>query len=465
MKLKFLSALLLASIIYSCDDTTDGVGDSTIAGGDHIAAGVDVFQAKTRSILADSVYAKTSTAYLGKYTDPQFGEFTADFITQINCTDDFEFPETMQEVTDLQLRLYFLEHFGDSLNAMRLQVDTLNTVISEKDRSTHFTSVDPTAYYDKTAKPLAHKAFAARGASVEDSTLVYSPDGFNSSKKTIFWNNIKLPTSLGKFMFEKYKQDKKNYKDASAFIKNVLKGFYVHCTHGDGTILYVDDIQLRMSFTYLVKRPSTGKIDSLANGISVFAATKEVIQANHFANSDRLKELAAETEHTYLKTPAGIFTEVTLPIKEISAKHLNDTLNSVSITFTRLNEKKKDNNFNMGIPKHLLMVRKKDMYNFFEKNETFDGKNSFIATYVDSQEKANTYTYPNIAPLVTRCIDEEKRGVNDEDWNKVVLIPVSTQKDSQGNIIGLKNNLNMESSRLEGGEKTSIRVQVLHTKF
>ena len=466
MKMRYLSALLLASLIYSCDDTTNGIGDSTIAGGDYIDAGVDVFEATTRSILADSVYAKTNTAYLGKYTDPKFGEFTADFITQINCTDDFEFPETMQEVTGLQLRLYYLKHFGDSINAMRMQIDTLNTIVSEHDKRTYYTSVDPSAYYDKSAKPLAHKAFAARGASVEDSTIVFSPDGFNSGNRTIYWQNITLPTSLGQYMYDKYKEDKNNYKDATAFLKNVLKGFYIHCTHGDGTILYVDDIQLRMKFTYLVKRKSTGKIDSLANGISLFAATKEVIQANHFANSEKLEELAQETDHTYLKTPAGIFTEVTLPIEEISAKHLNDTLNSVSITFNRLNEKSKDTNgYEMGIPQYLLMVRKKDMHSFFEKNETFDGKTSFVAPFISSQDKANTYTYPNIAPLITRCIDEEKRGVNDKDWNKVVLIPVRTQVDSQGNIIGLKNNLDMESARLVGGEKTKIKVQVLHTKF
>ena len=466
MKLKYLSALLLAStMIYSCDDTTNGIGDSTIAGGDYIDAGVDVFEATTRSILADSVYAKTNTAYLGKFTDPKYGELTADFITQINCTDNFEFPETMQEVTGLQLRLYYLQHFGDSINAMRMQIDTLNTVVSENDKRTYYTSVDPSAYYDKKAKPLALKAFAARGASVEDSTIVYSPDGYNSSQKTIYWQNITLPTSLGQHMYNKYKENKNNYKDATAFLNNVLKGFYVHCTHGDGTILYVDDIQLRMKFTYLVKRKSTGKVDSVANGVSLFAATKEVIQANHFSNSDKLKELTEETEHTYLKTPAGIFTEVKLPIKEISAKHLNDTLNSVSITFHRLNEKMKENGYEMGIPKYLLMVRKKDMYDFFEKNQTFDGKTSFVAPFVSSKEKANTYTYPNIAPLISRCIDEEKRGVNDEDWDKVVLIPVKTQMDSQGNIIGIKNNLDMESARLVGGEKTKIKVQVLHTKF
>ena len=40
MKPKYLHALLLATLIYSCDDSTTGIGDSTIAAGDSIPAGV-----------------------------------------------------------------------------------------------------------------------------------------------------------------------------------------------------------------------------------------------------------------------------------------------------------------------------------------------------------------------------------------------------------------------------------------
>ena len=463
MKLKYLYALLLAALVYSCDDSTTGIGDSTIAAGDSIPAGAATYNAYTRSILADSVYARTSTAYLGKYTDPQFGEFSADFIAQFNCTDDFEFPELVQEVTGLQLRMYYGAYFGDSLNAMRLQVDTLDKVIPEKELSTFYTSVDPTRYYDSNAKPIARKAFAARGASAKDSTYITYDSYGNATSYSYYWQDVKLPTALGQYMYDKYAENKNNYKDAEQFIKNVLKGFYVHCTHGDGTILYIDDMQLRLNFKYLIES-SSGKKDSLVYGGIVFAATKEVIQANHFQNSDRLKELIAEVDHTYLKTPAGIFTEVELPIDEIADMHLRDTLNAASITFTRYNEKD-DSKYPMGIPQNLLMVRKSDMYDFFEKNETYDDLTSFIATYTSSGSEANTYSFPNIAPLITTCINEKKQGKQDEDWNKVVLIPVKTETDSNGSIIGLKSNLDMESSRLIGGEKNPLKVQILYTTF
>ena len=463
MKLKYLYVGLLAALIYSCDDATTGIGDSTIAAGDSIPAGAAVYDVYTRSILADSVYARTSTAYLGKYTDSQFGEFSADFIAQFNCTDNYEFPETVQEITGIQMRMYYDKFFGDESNAMRMQIDTLDKVIPEKELSTFYTSVDPTQYYDENSKPIARKAFAATGASVNDTTIVNYDSWGNPTSTSYYWQDVKLPTSLGKYMYDKYKEDKNNYKNAENFIKNVLKGFYVHCTHGDGTILYFNDMQLRLNFKYLIESKS-GKVDSLVNGSATFAATKEVIQANRFQNSDRLKELIEEKDYTYLKTPAGIFTEVTLPIEEIHEMHMRDTLNAASITFTRYNEKS-DKKYPMGIPQTLLMVRKCDMHHFFEKNKTFDGLTSFIAEYVGSSETANTYSFPNISSLITLCINEKKQGKNEADWNKVVLIPVKTETDSNGTIIGLKSNLDMESACLMGGENHPLKMQILYTTF
>ena len=140
MKIKYLCALLLAALIYSCDDSTTGIGTDLIPGGDKIPANTDSYEFTTKSLLADSVYARTSTAYLGRYTDEQFGEFTADFIAQFTCMDNFKFEEELTKVIGVNISLQYGSFFGDSLNAMRLQVDTLDKVIPEKELSTYFLS-------------------------------------------------------------------------------------------------------------------------------------------------------------------------------------------------------------------------------------------------------------------------------------------------------------------------------------
>ena len=58
------------------------------------------------------------------------------------------------------------------------------------------------------------------------------------------------------------------------------------------------------------------------------------------------------------------------------------------------------------------------------------------------------------------------------DWNKVVLIPVTTESDSQGNIIGVENDLNVNSAMLVRGvegdpssnEENQITMNVIYTQ-
>jgi hypothetical protein len=452
--------LLGAASLYSCDDTTTGIGNSAIGANDSIPAGQAIYQVSTQSLLVDSVYARTSTAYLGRYTDPEFGEFTADFITQFYSADNFQFPTTVQEVTGLVLYLEYTEFFGDSLNAMRLQVDTLNKVIPGSDTRTFYTSLDPTEFIDTKAKPVAEKAYAAAGSG----TSMY-----DTLSTRYYTQMVKLPTSLGQHMYDKYVENPDNYKDADAFIHNVLKGIYVRCTHGDGTLLYVSGVDLRLNFTYLLES-SSGQVDSLVNGATYFASTKEIVQANRFTNSEKLKELVAEKGHTYLKTPAGIVTEATIPMEEIYEEHQRDTLNAAALTFTRYNDVS-DKKFTMAVPSYLLMIRKSELYSFFENNQTYDGITSYLASFVST---SNTYTYSNIARLITYCLEEKREGERKDpdwvskhpDWNKVVLIPVKTVTDASSNIIGVQNALDMESARLVGGvEGSTLPLQVLYTTF
>lgn len=460
MKIKYLCVLLLAALVYSCDDSTTGIGDGLMPDGDRIPANTDSYEFTTQSLLADSVYARTSTAYLGRYTDEQFGEFSADFMAQFTCPDDYEFDENITETMGLSLFLQYSTFFGDSLNAMRLQIDTLDKVIPEKELSTFYTNVDPAQYYNESAKPIAVKAYSATGPSVYADTI--------QNKIRYITQEVKLPSNLGAYIFNKYKENKNNFKDPQAFINNVLKGFYIRCTHGDGTILYIDDMKLVLNVKRVIEN-SAGVRDSVLYGNYYFAATKEVIQANRFQNSNKLKELVADPNCTYIKSPAGIFTEATLPIETIYDEHKNDTLNGVNINFTRYNDKN-NAKFKMATPSTLLLVRKKDMFAFFEQNKITDSKTSFL----NDNSSSNTYTFSNIAPLVTYCIEERKKGLaadkdwetKNPDWNKIVLIPV-TPETSNDQITGISNNLGMESAKLKGGTNPNnkLKMQIFYTTF
>lgn len=468
MKRNYLRMTLVAilSLVFAtCDDNTGGLGESMMPGEDHITIAQKVYNATSRSLLAgDSILAKTSTAYLGRYTDPLYGTFEADFLAQFHCVEDFQFPKggvVGDSAISAEIRLYISSFFGDSINPCHLSVYPLNRVLEEDEN--YYTDLVAEEYYDATQTPIASRPYTA-----EDKTI---PDSITESNNYVPYIRVPLPREFGTEIIQKYYQHPEYFANAENFIRNVCKGMYFKCEQGDGTILYIQQAQLNINFQYYTVS-SSGKADSLITVIAQFAGTQEVIQANRFrTDKDKLKELVEnEGNCTYLKTPAGIFTEITLPMDEIATNHIltGDTLNSVKLTINRYNESATDNGtsqFQMGIPKTILMVRKKDMYSFFEKNKVIDKKTSYLASFNSSY---NTYSFDNISQLITTCIMEKENGVEvDEDWNKVILIPVVTTSDTAGNIVTIRHNLDLTSARLMGGTNpgNELQVRITYSRF
>ena len=456
-----MAVLVITAALYSCDDSTTGVGDF-VSNIDKIETFSDTYKVTSRTEKLDKIYSRTNRAYLGKYTDADFGQFSADFITQINCPENFELPEHLIGITGASLELYYTNYYGDSLATLTVQVDELDKVIEDADTDLYYTTYDPKKYYDETAKPLARKSYAAVDFSVSDSLR-------NTST---YYPNIKidLGDDFSKRIQQKYTDNPEYFKDAYSFINNVLKGFYVHTVQGDGSVIYIQDIWLRLSIDYYTERESTGKIDSLAHDSSILAASKEVLMSTKMENDEKLKEMAdSENDNynkfTYLKTPAGLCTEVNIPIEDIYSKHSNDTINSVTLSIKkyRYSGSEENSEYEMGIPQNVLLVRKGDYENFFENNKTYDNKTSFLGTY---SSNTNSYTFSKLNRLISQVFSEIRTGENNnEDRDKVLLIPVTTETDTEGNIIGVSHDMEVNAARLFGGEKgEELSIDIVYTR-
>ena len=457
-----------------CDDNTESVGSSIVPDQDIVTAETKTFKATSKTIMAnDSILANTSEVYLGRYTDEESGTvFTSGFITQFACNEDYGFPSPKDggvegdSATYTKLRLYFEEYYGDSLNAMQCEVYELDNTLEEG--TPYYTNLDPTEFISPDAEPLATKTYNAIDYSLHDTIL----NGENYSRHI----EIILPNHIGnRFISKYYEMDKDSnhigkqyFANSEVFIKDVFKGIYVKCTQGDGTVLRIYRARLDIGFKRYIDS-STGKLDSIQALSAPFYSGKEVLQVNNFDNDD-LTPLAEEDSLTYLKTPAGLYTEVTLPILDIVGP---DTINSAKITFTRYNEAESDTR---APHPSLLMVRKCDMYKFFLKNKIADSKTSYITSFASG---TNEYTFSNIASLIKQCYIEYSEGTfgtddtegnsnweaENPDWNKVVLIPVSTTKDSNGSVVKIMHDISISSVRLRGGTEYKIPIEVITSKF
>ena len=484
MKMKYLWKILplfLFSAICGCDDSTGTLGAGMMPDEDNITVKTNTLDVKTRSLLVDSVYARTSTAYIGKYTDPDFGVFEADFLTQFNCTDNLvinDVPDSLIINNYAPLNLFYGKNdfYGDSLNVNQIKVYELSQDLETADKEYCYTSIDPQNYYDEGGL-LASKFYSIRNMAMNDST-------WNEQEQPSI--NVILPESFFDRIITLNKEHPEYFENSETFIDNVFKGIYVKHESGEGSVLYLSAITLNLiSVQYMtddkgwIQRDEYGqpRTDSVSVAtLASFTSTREVIQANRFQNSEQLKRLSEETNHTYLKTPAGIFTEATLPIDDITDGHANDTINSVQLSFTAYNQTGNNNtSFQMPKPEQLLLVRKKDMYSFFEGSELADN----ITSYTTTLQSNNEYKFDNINNLINACIQERKEGEKEDpewmeknpDWNKVVLIPVnittSTSSSSgSSTVVNIEHNLRLTSAKLLGGpDGEALKLYVAYTAF
>ena len=208
----------------------------------------------------------------------------------------------------------------------------------------------------------------------------------------------------------------------------------------------------------------------MAHDSSILAASKEVLMSTKMENDEKLKEMAdSENDNynkfTYLKTPAGLCTEVNIPIEDIYSKHSNDTINSVTLSIKkyRYSGSEENSEYEMGIPQNVLLVRKGDYENFFENNKTYDNKTSFLGTY---SSNTNSYTFSKLNRLISQVFSEIRTGENNnEDRDKVLLIPVTTETDTEGNIIGVSHDMEVNAARLFGGEKgEELSIDIVYTR-
>lgn len=427
----FFAAL---SLLLSCTDETSTLGVDMMPSSDTLRVFYDTYATRTGTYeVTDPILARTSTTYLGRFTDPETGTSTqADFIAQYHITesDGGLFPDNIidNKITSMEIRLYISDFIGDSLASFKLSVYDLNKGLDSN--ADFYTNIDPTEYYDVDAEPLASKWYT-----LSDRILDKNEREEYGYKRSI---RISLPSEVGQKIYDAYREDKSKFASTYMWLNSGLpcsKGLYFKLEYGEGAIAYVTFTEIRINFkSYDEYGLETGYSTSMSS-------TEEVIEVTNFESSD-LSSLASDETCTYLKSPAGLFTVVTLPIDQLSE---TDTINSASISFTRYNDKVQSP-FKLGIPETLLMVRYDDYKDgFFEKNYVANDRTSYVTTFSNT---GNTYTFSNIARLVSTCLSEKKSGTNSENYDKVLLIPVVTTYDTTNKLVQLNHDFSFNQAKL-----------------
>lgn len=492
--LRLLTVLVIAALTFAaCDDTTEGIGGSITNKIDNINISNSAFNVTTKSIVAGAVLSRNNTGLIGKMKDPETGNYVkGDYMTQLSVLPTFSV-DTLDyikqanggsiEADSCYLLVSYNASYGDTIAPMKVTAYEMTKPMAE----------DQEYYSD-------YDAFKAEAGWVSENNPHWSSN-YNLSNTSDVKNfkiylNKKYTTKDGKtyknygsYIMQTYAEHPEYFKTNYKFLHNVCPGFYIKNVGGTGNMAKIWNTELIFYWTrHKTIKAKDGVTDSTAVSIGYnrFDGTEEVLQLNKIENdTENLKKLASKDQEkcTYLKSPAGIFTEVTLPIEDIMKGHEKDTLNTATISFPRLNNDNEDNPYNFATPSTILMVQKDSLQSFFEKSKLADNRTSYTASYSNTGTYKNAYTFQNIANLVSAMYKNKGKG---ENWNKVVLVPVNVITTTQGYttvISKINHDMSLASTRLIVGtddpnkdyttdEKTGkkvasgpIRIKVIYSKF
>lgn len=474
MKFKSLLFSICAALSFvACDEETGTLGFSITSKSDSLAIASETYTLSTRSIAVDSVFARNTVSYLGTILDPETGEFiSANFSTQFHTLEDYEFPPLdsivsrdengLVQADSCEIRMFFDDFYGDSLTAMKCTVSELARPMTETER--YYSNYDPKAEgLIREGGLSASKTYTLTDMNVPSSSRNNS-DYTKNIRVTLNTpytdKDGKTYNNYGTYIMRKYYEDPSLFKNSIRLTNNVIPGIYVESTGGVGSMAYVMMTQLNLYFKY----NGVSNKDSYV-GTTSFAGTQEVLQRTNFVNDKkRIKELVDEDDCTYLKTPAGIFTEVTIPVDEICKGHDNDTINTAQFTLQRINNDT-HSEYVYDAPTTVLLIPKDSLYSFFENKNIVNYKTSFLASYSASN---NTYTFNNIGSLIKAMQHAKLNGKASEDWNKAVIVPVTTTTSTSNAIVKLVHNMSLTCTKLVGGAKSPhdpIKLYVIYSKY
>ena len=487
--LRLLTVLVIAALTFAaCDDTTEGIGGSITNKIDNINISDSAFNVTTKSIVAGAVLSRNNTGLIGKMKDPETGNYVkGDYMTQLSVLPTFSV-DTLDyikqankgsiEADSCYLLVSYNASYGDTIAPMKVTAYEMTKPMSEDKE--YYSNYDAfkEGWVSENNQHWSSNYNLSNTSDVKN-FKIYLNKKYTKDGKT--YNNY------GSYIMQTYAEHPEYFKTNYKFLHNVCPGFYIKNVGGTGNMAKIGNTD----FIFYGPRHKTikakdGVTDSTAVSIGYnrFDGTEEVLQLNKIENDTKnLEKLASQQNWTYLKSPAGIFTEVTLPIEDIMKGHEKDTLNTASISFPRLNNKDEDNAYNFATPSTILMVQKDSLQSFFEKSKLADNRTSYTASYSSTGSYKNAYTFQNIANLVSAMYKNKGKG---ENWNKVVLVPVNVITTTQGYttvISKINHDMSLASTRLivgtddpdkdyttdkVTGKKVAsgpIRIKVIYSKF
>ncbi len=439
---------LLSLAFYSCKDD-GGIGLTIQPDEDFMSTHSARVFCTLGTEKCDSVLAKSDYLYLGQYADDVFGITRAEFMTQIDGRlGNLQIPDTTvsgsSSISGISAGILHSidDHYGlvsSIRNGRDVKVDSVVFYVQYSSNYVGDSSALQSVKLYELNKTLPSMNSAFSNMKVEDycdksillGTATYRICGDSRIR-------IKLSDEYAQKLMDVYLN--KTVSTQEEFC-NLYKGYYLSHSFNEGAVITCTSVGLQVYYSFdadiYVKYDDK---DTVVTGSSIkvngqpinplvssflLTANKGVDQVNLFSHPDLDEKLKAleGTPYSYVFTPAGLYTNVSVPVAEMKdsiAKTVGSgNLENVMFNAAKLKLPIDQLNWKTKLNKtpnpYLMMIKRDKVVDFFYNNEYPDALESFVAAY-DTASKSYSFD-------VAYAAQQYLKG-NETVFDDMVVLPI-----------------------------------------
>lgn len=317
MKSKYFFIFLtaIACCLSACKDDVVKTGSEILDKGDGIIVIADTFELTSSIDSCGAIVSLPDSALLGEI-ETDFGTLRAQILTQLSCPEWYSYPDDAV-IDSISLFFHYSTWVGDGKAPLSISVYEMDGASLYYEKQ-YKTDIDVDEYCTRSKSILKNRRIVVASEkqdSIQISTGVYVP-------------MVRMMTDSTSDFFHRFTSIR-SFTTQEMFNKQ-FKGLLIETDFGSSTILNVKDIA--MGVYYHFSYDKAGR-DTTVNDLKVFYANSEVRTVNRLEYMDKeqlLDDLRDDSlEHNYVVGPAGIFTRISLPVREMQRTMINNLIESI----------------------------------------------------------------------------------------------------------------------------------------
>lgn len=442
---------IVITAFASCTENDKSVGVTIQPQEDKIIVNADTFIIESENYYVPAISAQADTMVVGEFYSPKFGPTKADLIVQVAPPIDYKFPsdEYNPKPDSLVLMMFYNTWLGSPYSPLEFSIYE-NNIATPQYATRYMSDFDPGMFTDSSilmGKRLATSIDLSRADSVKEDTAStpYIRYRFDNEQLQRFWN---IPHDA--------------YSSEDNFL-DYFKGMYITTRYGSSTMIHLNQITLFLYYHYTYKRQ--GK-DTVVNTSIVFPANKEVRQLNRFYHKDIESIAVSPDSLCYVKSAAGIYPKITLPLGKINSrikasignKQLN--ISGAEIKIEALYDK---NDIYITPPTYLLAVTEEEFLELIKNNTP---PTAVDTTQVLAMFEGVTDTYSfNFNYLLTKHL--RRTDIQDDEVINMILVPVHVETTTSGAALFVKPLTKLSAVAIKNGrcKSSPMRLKILYNGF